>query len=99
MAHEQILGNANSDIDRPGSGGTRTRDMRGGRQENLSAPSDARPQLIQWGNEGPKTHSGKIMCRIWRQDTENSIEAPGVFPTLTHRSGVNDFNASIMNKG
>ncbi len=59
----------------------------------------ARPDLIQWAPNLPKTRSGKIMRRILRKIAENDFGSLGDTSTLTDPKVVEELIENRMNRG
>ena len=58
----------------------------------------AKPDLIQWSPNLPKTRSGKIMRRILRKIAENKYEDLGDTSTLADPTVVNNLIENRLNK-
>jgi acetyl-CoA synthetase len=58
----------------------------------------AKPDLIQWSPNLPKTRSGKIMRRILRKIAENKYEDLGDISTLADPTVVNNLIENRLNK-
>jgi acetyl-CoA synthetase len=59
----------------------------------------AKPDLIQWAPNLPKTRSGKIMRRILRKIAENDFGALGDTSTLAEPGCVDELIENRMNRG
>ena len=59
----------------------------------------AKPDLIQWAPDLPKTRSGKIMRRILRKIAEDDFGALGDTSTLAEPAVVDDLIENRMNRG